>query len=280
MKSPALQPGHVVLLGAGKVGSALYKGLRRAGRSVALRSLRRRGLPARVDATLLVLCARDSDLEFLAIELCGRVTKRTAVVHVAGALGPETLAPLRGHCRGIGQAHPLLSFAATGFAPEFKGAHLLVSGDEVAVRRARALGRALGMVPRSWPELDVQAYHAAAGLLANGTAALSGAAAKLLGAAGCPASDIGRVLGPLLRSVAQNVEQLGLPGALTGPIRRGDVRTVQTHLLAIARHAPELRALYLASANAQLPMAKALGDASGAALSTLRRELRAAVRRS
>jgi predicted short-subunit dehydrogenase-like oxidoreductase (DUF2520 family) len=135
------------------------------------------------------------------------------------------------------------------------------------------------MTPRAWPKLDLAAYHAAAGLVANGSAALAAAGAELLKAAGCPPAELGRVLGPLLRSVAQNVEALGLPGALTGPIRRGDRATVQRHLAAIARYRPDLRALYLASANAQLPLAEALGDAPPRGLSELGRELRAATER-
>src|SRR5262249_37369285 len=163
----------------------------------------------------------------------GRVSARTAVVHVAGALGPEALEALRGQCAGVGQAHPLLSFASPRTAPELTGAHLLVSGDPVARARARALAVRLGMTARAWAEPDPGAYHAAGGRLANGSAAPASVASRLLEGAGCPERDAGRVLGPLLRSVADNIERLGLPHALTGPIRRGDAATIQQHLAAV-----------------------------------------------
>ena len=266
---------RVVLLGAGKVGRALAKGLERAGCSVQLRPARR-GLPRRVSASLLVLCVRDGALAALASELRGRVSADAAVVHVAGALGPDVLAPLRGHCAGIGQAHPLVSFASLRAFPTLDGAHLLIAGEPVARERARSMGRILGMVPRAWPGIDLALYHAAAGLLANGSAALAAASAELLGASGCRANprELGRVLGPLLRSVAENVTRLGTPEALTGPIRRGDASTVRAHLSALERATPDLLPLYVACAEAQLPLARALKEARAAALLQIGDELR------
>lgn len=264
---------RVIVLGAGKVGRTLATGLRRAGCPVTLYPARA-PLRRRLDAALLLLCVRDRALGELATALRGRVSARTAVVHVAGALGPSVLDPLRGHCAGIGQAHPLLSFASPSVQPALEGAHLLIAGERVALQRARAAARLLGMVPRTWPNVELALYHAAAGLLANGSAALAAAAARLLLAAGCPDADLGRVLGPLLGSVAVNVARLGTPQALTGPIRRGDAGTVRAHLVALDRAAPDLLPLYVACAKAQLPMARALKEAPNASLRQIERELR------
>jgi predicted short-subunit dehydrogenase-like oxidoreductase (DUF2520 family) len=274
----AVELDSVLVLGSGKVGRTLAAALRRAARPVTLLPARRR-LPRRLDAALLVLCVRDGALPELARALRGRVSARAAVVHVAGALGPSVLEALRGHCAGIGQAHPLLSFASARVQPALEGAHLLVAGDRVAVTRARAMARALGMVPRAWPGVELPLYHAAGGLLANGSAALAESAARLLVSAGCPERDVGRVLGPLLRSVADNVVRLGTSRALTGPIRRGDAGTVRAHVAALERRAPEVLALYLACARAQLPVARALREASPAALREIEAVLLAANRR-
>jgi predicted short-subunit dehydrogenase-like oxidoreductase (DUF2520 family) len=265
----------IYVIGAGKVGNALTRASREAGLSVTLRASRT-GLPARtIVADLLVLAVRDGVLSELASELASRslVSRRTAVVHLAGALGPEVLAPLRAGSAGVAQAHPMVSFASVRVVPELSGAHLLVAGDAVAVRRARRLARVLGMVAREWPAVDRTFYHAAAGLVANGAAALADAGARLLELAGCPERDAARVLGPLLRSVAENVERLGLPDALTGPVRRGDAATVLRHIASIERAAPEVLPLYRASVAAQLPMAAKLGDASERELRDLARRV-------
>jgi predicted short-subunit dehydrogenase-like oxidoreductase (DUF2520 family) len=150
---------------------------------------------------------------------------------------------------------------------------VLLAGDGVAVARARRLFRAVGMVPWRQERLDRVRYHAAAGLTANGTAALAAAGTRLLVSAGAPRRMAARILGPLLRSVAENVTKLGLPEALTGPVRRGDTATVRRHLEALRRAAPDLIPLYVAIARAQLPLARALGDASPNGLAGITRLL-------
>jgi predicted short-subunit dehydrogenase-like oxidoreductase (DUF2520 family) len=249
----------VFVLGAGKVGRGLTRALREKGVKVALRAARR-GLPRRIHASLVIVAVRDRDVPPLAERLVGVVARQAAVVHVAGALDAEALAPLRGACAGVAQMHPMMSFASIAFTPSLERGNLLVRGDKVAVARARELGRRLGMVPRMISGLDPVAYHAAAGLVANGAAALSAIGAQLLAVAGVPEATAPKLLGPLLRSVADNVEALGFPQALTGPVRRGDAAALERHLATLKAKMPAALPLYLASAKAQLPLARALGE--------------------
>jgi predicted short-subunit dehydrogenase-like oxidoreductase (DUF2520 family) len=253
----------VFVLGAGKVGTALTRALRRAGAKVTLRPARR-GLPRAIDADLVVLAVRDRDLRPMAEALVGVVARRAVVVHVAGALDATPLSPLRGACAGVAQMHPMISFASTRVAPDLARGNVHVQGDPVAVARARRLARLLGMTPRTVPGLDTVAYHAAAGLVANGAAALAAVGAELLVKAGVPRADAAKMLGPLVRSVADNIEKLGFPGALTGPVRRGDAAGVEKHLATLRAKLPAAVVLYLAAAEAQLPLARALGDAPAA----------------
>jgi predicted short-subunit dehydrogenase-like oxidoreductase (DUF2520 family) len=125
------------------------------------------------------------------------------------------------------------------------------------------------MRPRTIPRLDTIAYHAAAGLVANGAAALAAVGAELLVRANVPRGIAPALLGPLLRSVADNVEALGFPDALTGPVRRGDAAGLEKHLAALRAKLPGAVALYIASAEAQLPLARAIGDAPPAAFEAI-----------
>lgn len=255
----------VFILGAGKVGTALSRALSAGGATVTLQAARaRRGLPRVIDADVVVLAVRDRDLHETAGALVGVVAPRAVVVHVAGALDASRLSPLRGVCAGVAQMHPMIAFASTRFAPGLSRGNVHIQGDAVAVARARGLARLLGMTPRTVKGLDTIAYHAAAGLVANGAAALAAVGAALLGKAGVSPRDAPRMLGPLLRSVADNVEALGLPGALTGPVRRGDAAGVEKHLATLRDKLPAALPLYLSAAEAQLPLARALGDAPAA----------------
>jgi predicted short-subunit dehydrogenase-like oxidoreductase (DUF2520 family) len=77
------------------------------------------------------------------------------------------------------------------------------------------------------------------------------------------------MLGPLLRSVAENVEALCFPEALTGPVRRGDAGAVEKHARVIRERLPSAFPLYLASVRAQLPLARAIGEVSPEALDAI-----------
>lgn len=271
--APPLAGLRVHVQGAGKVGRALAHRLRAAGARVALRPARE-GLPrGAVRADLVVLAVRDGELAAVATAMAPHLSRDAVCVHVAGALGPDALAPLRAACAGVAQMHPMISFASLDFVPALDRGTVRVAGDARAVRLARRVARALGMIPRALPGLDTVGYHAAAGLVANGTAALCAMGAKLLVLAGVPAKQAPRALGPLLRSVAENVERLGFPDALTGPVRRGDVAALRKHAALLAARLPEALPLYRASVAAQLPLARSLGECPPAALDAIFRWL-------
>jgi predicted short-subunit dehydrogenase-like oxidoreductase (DUF2520 family) len=260
----------VFVFGAGKAGAALARALRAARVKTTLRSARK-GLPRSIDADVVILAVRDRDLASSARAMrdAGIVPKRSVALHVAGVLGPEALAPLRGACAGVAQMHPMISFASPRWAPTLTRGNVHVQGDPRAVSRARTLARLLGMTPRTVTGLDAVAYHAAAGLVANGAAALAAVGAELLVRAGVARAVAPAMLGPLLRSVAENVERLGFPEALTGPVRRGDATGLERHLATLSAKLPEAVPLYLAAAEAQLPLARAIGDAPAASFDAI-----------
>jgi len=261
MPTPSPQ---IFIYGAGKVGAGLARALRSAGARVTLRAARK-GLPARpIEADVVVLALRDRDLApcaeaLVKNKLVGHAP--VAILHCAGALGPEVLAAARGPNVAVAQMHPMISFASPAFTPSLDRGQLHVDGDARAMKAARAIGKRLGMTPRTIPALDRIAYHAAAGLVANGAAALAAGGVALLEKAGVDRDIATAMLGPLLRSVAENVERLGLPEALTGPVRRGDAAGVTKHLDTLRRIAPDLVPFYIAAARVQLPLARALADA-------------------
>jgi len=263
----------VWIVGAGNVGRALASALRRAGVRVHLQAARDGVGPRRIRADVLVLAVRERQLENLVQTLVEQqlVSKRTVVVHNSGSLSAEVLAPLQKICAGVAQMHPMISFASKQFFPSLERGHCHVKGDSAAEVQARKLARHLGMTPRTYSELDTVGYHAAASFVANGAAALAAIGAEILARAGVTPSDAPKMLGPLLRSVAENVEHLGFPQALTGPVRRGDVKAVERQLQLLRERVPRAASLLVASVAAQLPLARAIGDAPVEALEHLER---------
>jgi predicted short-subunit dehydrogenase-like oxidoreductase (DUF2520 family) len=229
---------RVAVIGRGKVGRAFQRALARADLSPL--SLGRK-LPGSLDADLVLLAVPDAQIASLASRLM--VSPRSCVLHCAGARGLDELEPLRAQGAAIGVLHPLISFASAKHPPALYGATFTTFGDRRAVNAARKLARVLGARALVLSGPPGAAYHAAAALLANGAVALAAQASAMLAAVKIPQPEREHALAGLLASVAENIAQVGLPAALTGPVVRGDVDAVRRHLAALP---PKRAAAYAA----------------------------------
>lgn len=165
-----------------------------------------------------------------------------AAYHLSGALSTDVLAPLHARGYAVGSFHPLQSLAHPVTAAErIPGSYVAVTGTPQAVAVARRLTASLGCriltVPETWRPM----YHAAAVMASNFLPPLLDAAARLLEQAGVAHEDALPALLPLVRGTLENVAELGVDRAVTGPVARGDLETVELHLRALV---PEDRRLY------------------------------------
>lgn len=208
----------------------------RLGSAVAARLAERR-LAASVDkADLVLLCVPDRAIH----EAAGQIPSGPWIAHMSGAVPLSALAP---HQRRFG-LHPLQTFRREGGAAQLDGAWAAVTAESDDAREhARWLAGALGMQPFDLREDRRVLYHAGATVASNFLVTLYRAARQLVETAGVPPE----ALLPLMRRTMDNGFEL------TGPIARGDWATVEAHLAAIQRHAPEVEALYRAMARATRP---------------------------
>jgi predicted short-subunit dehydrogenase-like oxidoreductase (DUF2520 family) len=75
---------------------------------------------------------------------------------------------------------------------------------------------------------------------------------------------------PLLRGTVANLARVGLPGALTGPISRGDVATLRAHLDALRERAPDLLPLYCTAGLQTIALARRKGTLAEAQARAMR----------
>jgi len=249
---------RVIVFGRGKLGTSLSRGLRAGGARVSLRA-GRAPLPRRLEAdAILILAVPDAQIAALARRLSPRLGSRHVVLHCAGARGPELLAACAARGAAVAGLHPLVSFPSRRRLPGLEGAQFVVHGTPPAVRAARRVCRTLGAHCNDLPLLG-PAYHAAAALLANGSAALAFGATRIWGALGMPERVAARAAESLLRSVAHNVGAVGVPAALSGPVARGDAEAVALHLHALGALEPAATESYLALLPVVLACARAQG---------------------
>ncbi|MFM2420769.1 MAG: hypothetical protein RL385_5492, partial [Pseudomonadota bacterium] len=250
MKRPQQAPPRAVdrlsIVGHGKVGRALARAFRRGGLQVQV--VRGRGSSAGRTplASTVLVCVPDASIAAVAARIAPRLPPAAVVFHCAGARGPDELARCRAYGAAVATLHPLASFADPKHPPVLSNVTFVADGDKRALQRSRALVRRVGA---HWAQADLSGatYHAAAALVANGAAGLAYAALEALETTGMDERTARTALAGLLISVAENIRDLGLPAALTGPIARGDAATVRFHLEAwqqnVPRHAPTYAAL-------------------------------------
>lgn len=287
-------PPRVAVIGAGRVGLALAHLLAGAGYPLAgivarkLGSARRaagtagagrpttslrRGLEG---ASVVLLAVPDRELAPLAVTLADAVgwNGRT-VLHTAGASGPEVLASLAARGAAVGTLHPLQTFPDRDDPPRsLRGVGAAVEGDAAACAVARRICRDLGLRPLPLTTGRRATYHLAAVLASNQLVALADAAVEVMNRAGLTRSQALKALLPLMRGTLDGLETRGLPGALTGPVARGDVPTVKRHGDVLRDLDPDLGILYRCLSRRILSLARESGALTDRAARRLTRLLR------
>ncbi|HTL34125.1 MAG TPA: DUF2520 domain-containing protein [Kofleriaceae bacterium] len=267
------------LVGAGPVATALAGALRLAG--VPVLGLWGRTPPAAraagaaagvaafssappdilLEAEVVILAVRDSGITDAAQTIVGTglVGKRHVLLHCAGAApAEEVLGPVRDKVGGIGTMHPLQAIADGRAAMRaLKGTVFGVEGDELGKATASKLVTAMGGIVLALDQTQMASYHCAAALASNYIVSALDAAAQVLAGAGVSPNQALQALVPLAEGALKNVAAKGTAQGLTGPIRRGDVETIQRHLEAIAGK-PELVEIYRALARRALEIAARL----------------------
>jgi predicted short-subunit dehydrogenase-like oxidoreductase (DUF2520 family) len=270
---------RVGVLGTGRVGATLGAALARAGHDivaasgVSAQSQQRAErllpevplLPADevvAAAELVLLAVPDDVLRPLVAGLAETGAWRSGqlVAHTSGAQGIGVLDPAA--ARGVLALalHPVMTFAGR---PEdldrLAGATWGVTAQDEMRPVAEALVVEMGGEPVWVPESARPLYHASLTIASNHLVTLVNDALGLLAGAGV--AEPNRLAAPLLSASLDNVLRLG-DAALTGPVVRGDAKTVATHVATLGREAPEVLPAYVAMARRTAERAQAAGQLS------------------
>jgi predicted short-subunit dehydrogenase-like oxidoreductase (DUF2520 family) len=266
----------VGVIGAGRVGTALAVALGRAGHKItgasAVSDASRRRVerflpavevlqPAEVisKADLVLLTVPDDALSGLVTGLAatGAPLAGRLLAHTSGRYGVAVLEPAATLGALPLALHPVMTFTGrSDDVDKLAGICFGVTAPPALRPAAEVLVMEMGGEPVFIAEEDRPLYHAALAGGANHLVTLVVQAADLLARAGV--GQPGRMLGPLLSAALDNALRLGDAG-LTGPVARGDAETVQGHVEALRKAAPEALAAYLALARLTATRALAAG---------------------
>lgn len=182
------------------------------------------------------------------------------IFHVSGRSGAAILAPLRSAGALTAAIHPAMTFTGdpAGEVQRMAGARFAVTGSTTeATESATQLVALLGGVAVEIAEDRRALYHAALCHASNHLVTLITGASHALEDAGV--DDPAALLAPLVRAALENSLAIGFAG-LSGPLLRGDARTIGDHLDTLAAHSPDLLPAYRAMARATLDELKRAGN--------------------
>jgi len=199
-----------------------------------------------------------------------------SAVHCSGADSTDILESARECGAHVGGFHPLQTFASVAHAIEnIPGSTFAIEAEEPLLSALEEMASAL---EGSWVRLgagDKVLYHAAAVIACNYFVTLVKLATDLWQTFGVSSEKATKALLPLLRGTLNNIDNVGLPNCLTGPIARGDIGTIMKHLDALERAAPDVLSTYRELGLQTIPVALAKGkidEGRAAELRTLLKE--------
>lgn len=178
----------------------------------------------------------------------------TLVIHCSGVLSSAILEPLHSQGCYVASLHPLKAFTSDYVSTNaFDGIDCIMEGDELACRWLKATFERLhATIGTIHPEAKA-AYHAAACLVANYSVTLSACAEELLLESGMSHEQTQRIICSLMQGSINDIGRTKKSAkSLTGPLMRGDVKTLAMHLAAINNQA--IKNLYKAAGLATLTL--------------------------
>jgi len=257
---------NFTIIGVGKVGTAIGYLLNKAGHKVIAvydksAAALKRALPytggqvfhnpqaAIINADSILIATPDDYIEAACNEISvPKLIKGKFIFHMSGAGGLDLL---EGAIKAGGTAtaiHPLQSFSSVDNAVQnIPGSFFgITTTTAKAKKQAVAIVEDLGGIPLYITPAQKPLYHAAACIASNYLVTLLYIVESIYQSIGITASQARKAYLPLIKGTLKNIETSGTVQAITGPIARGDVKTIKKHMAAFHKTLPRFADLYSA----------------------------------
>ena len=196
---------------------------------------------AELHAQVVWICTPDDTIRGVAGRVAPRLTAKQVILHSSGALGSDIL---RGGPAAKASAHPMMSFAR-GKVTSLQKVAFAVEGDRRGAVAAAKLIRRCGADFFRISSEHKTLYHVFGSFCSPLFTALLVAGEETGRTARLPLTKIRKLSLPIISRTLENYSAHGAAGALTGPLQRGDVATIQSHLSVLAAF-PDIQKVYVA----------------------------------
>jgi predicted short-subunit dehydrogenase-like oxidoreductase (DUF2520 family) len=155
-------------------------------------------------------------------------------LHTSGALSSDALLPLKRKGASIASFHPIQTFPSSK-TTSLKNIWAAIEGNPKAVLAAKQLAKILQMHTFTIPKEAKVLYHTAAVFASNYLVTLLSVVEQVADRIKIPHKNIWKIYQPLIEQTLRNVVSSSPANALTGPIARGDVETIEKHLQELSK---------------------------------------------
>lgn len=169
--------------------------------------------------------------------------KSRIFVHCSGNDPAGLLDPLKSEGAKVASFHPLQTFTFDAKPDHFRDIYFSLQGDTETFPILKKVAQKLGAQTIEVTAEQKAHLHIAAVTACNYLTTLLDTSVKIGTSAGLSDELVKKALLPLVRNTLDNAESQSFSDALTGPIKRGDIETIQNHL-ALLEDQQELRNLY------------------------------------
>lgn len=163
------------------------------------------------------------------------------ICHFSGSLSSDVFSGIEKKKAHPCSIHPIYAFSDKNTSyQKLHEAYFTIEGDDVAVEQMTALLEKMGnKVIRIQPQKKAL-YHSAASLVSNHVLGVLDVGFRLMEECGFTKEDAYQALTPLILNNVTQACQSGCMEALTGPIERNDLETVDRHLAVLTGTAREI----------------------------------------
>jgi predicted short-subunit dehydrogenase-like oxidoreductase (DUF2520 family) len=163
------------------------------------------------------------------------------ICHCSGSLSSNIFSNIEDHGAYGYSIHPMIAFSDKyNSHKQLKHATITIEGVNDYLDTFKDMFKSLGNKVKVISKNNKAKYHAASVFVSNHVIALFNTGIELLSDCGFTEEEARESLYPLMINNIKNIGQNGIVNSLTGPIERGDIGTIEKHLLALNKENKEL----------------------------------------
>lgn len=249
---------EILIIGYGKLGTHLYHAVKKsskfkisviknktAGRNTYFENIKNAGI--------IFICVQDS----LIVKTAGKIKglkidlKNKIIFHTSGALTSDILIKLSEAGAETASFHPVQTFAAKTprYSSLFSNIYIAIEGSEKAIKAGVKIAKSIGSLPYSIKKKDKALHHICCVIASNFLTVLASKIEEIPGKKirinGFNQNRFLNIYIPLAKQTIENISAKGSRYALTGPIARNDIKTIEKHLFELSKTDCKLMMFYI-----------------------------------